>query len=322
MAKSSFIKKVLFLASVTGSLAAVNYFINNENNKNVNIITNKKSDVERLLYEWKYGNISYKKYGCGTPVLLIHELNCGASNMEWDRLYEELGSTNTVYMIDLLGCGLSDKPYITYTNYLFVQLISDFIEEVIGESVDIISSGNGSAISAMTFLNKQENVNKMIFINPDTSLLDNPNVIEHKKIYEYLMGIPVIGTTVFNYYFNKENSRKYTENKFVDPEDREYYENHSYINSHYNSSKSKYLFASMEKNMTDISIKNAVKAGDDRIMIICGESNSKKDDIINCYKFHNQKISTKVIGKSNSYPHIENAQSTLCAIKEFISGTN
>ena len=318
MAKSSLFKKVLFLASVTGSLAAVNYFINNENNKNTSIITNKKPDIERLIYQWKFGNISYKKCGSGKPLLLIHELNCGASNMEWDRLYGGLAEERTVYMIDLLGCGLSDKPYITYTNYLFVQLITDFIDEVIGESVDAISSGNGSAISAMSYLNKQDNINKMIFISPATSLLDNPNVIESKKIYEYLMGIPVIGTSVFNYYFNKENSKKNTENKFVDPENRDYYENHSYINSHYNSSKSKYLFASMEKNLTDISIKNAVKAADDKIMILCGESNADKDDIFRCYKFHNQKISTKIISKSNTYPHIENVESTLSAIKEFI----
>ncbi len=318
MAKSSLFKKVLFLASVTGSLAAVNYFINNENNKNTNIITDKKPDVERLLYEWKYGSISYKKCGTGKPLLLIHELSCGSSNMEWDRLYEGLSDNHTVYMIDLLGCGLSDKPYITYTNYLYVQLISDFIEEVVCESVDIISSGNGSAIAAMSHLNKKDNINKMIFISPSTSLLDNPNVIESKKIYEYLMGIPVLGTTVFNYYFNKENSKKNTENKFVDPEDREYYENHSYINSHYNSSKSKYLFASMEKNLTDISIKNAVKATDDKIMILCGESNADKDNIFSCYKLHNPKISTKIISKSNTYPHIENVESTLNAIKEFI----
>ena len=318
MAKSSLMKKVLFLASVTGSLAAVNYFINNENNKNINVITNKKPDVERHEYKWKFGNISYKKCGTGTPILLIHELNPGASSMEWERLYEGLAQNHTIYMIDLLGCGLSDKPYITYTNYLYVQLITDFIKEVINEKVDIISSGNGSAISAMTYVNEKDNINKMIFISPDTSLLDNPNVVESKKVYEYLMGIPVLGTTVFNYFFNKENSKKNTENKFVDPENREYYENHNYINSHYDSSKSKYLFASMEKNLTDISIKNAICKADDKIMILCGESNDEKNDIFNCYKYHNQKISTKIISKSKVYPHIENVDSTLEAIKEFI----
>lgn len=318
MAKSSLMKKVLFLASVTGSLAAVNYFINNENNKNAKIITNKKANVERFIFNWKYGNISYKKYGSGKPLLLIHELNPGGSNLEWDKLYEGLGEEHTVYMIDLLGCGLSDKPYITYTNYLYVQLITDFIKEIVGESVDIISSGNSSAIAAMSFLNNKENVKKMIFISPDTALLDNPSVIESKKIYECLMGIPVIGTTVYNYFFNKENTGKNTENKFIDAENKEYYENQIYINSHYNSSKSKYLFASMEKNLTDISITRAVCEAEDKILILCGESNDNKDNIIGCYKYHNQKISTNIISKSKVYPHIENVESTLAAIKDYI----
>ena len=318
MAKSNLFKKVAFLATVTGSLAAVNYFINNENNKNTNIITDKKSDVDRDVFEWKYGKVSYTKYGTGKPLLLIHELHPGSSNIEWERSYEAFGSDRCVYMIDLLGCGLSDKPYTTYTNYLYVQLITDFINEVIGESVDIIASGNSSAIAAMSFLNKKENVDKMVLINPSTSLLDNPNTEEHKKLYEYIVGIPVIGTSVFNYFHNKENSKKQTENKFVDAADREYYENNSYVNAHYDSSKSKYLFASMEKNLTEISIKNAIKDADDKIMILCGESNSDKNDIFSCYKYHNPKISTKSIYKANAYPHIENVNSTVEAIKKFL----
>lgn len=319
MAKSSLFNKVLFLASVTGSLAAVNYFINNENNKNISVLTNKKEDVERLIFDWKYGKISYKKCGNGKPIILLHELNTGASNIEWDRLYDGLCSTNTIYMIDLLGCGLSDKPYITYTNYLYVQLLTDFIENIVKDDVDIIASGNSSAISAMTYLNNKELINKMIFISPSTSLLDNPSVVERKKAYEYLMGIPVVGTTIYNFIHNKENSKKNTENKFVDPEDREYYENNNYINSHYDSSKSKYLFASMEKNLTDISIKKAIKAADDKIFILCGESNKDSEDIFKCYKYHNPKISTKIISKSNIYPHIENVDSTLEAIKEYLN---
>ena len=318
MAKSSLMKKVLFLASVTGSLAAVNYFINNENNKKIGLITNKKENVQRLNYNWKYGKISYKKCGEGSPIILIHELNCGASNIEWDKLYDGLCENHCVYMIDLLGCGLSDKPYITYTNYLYVQLITDFINDIVQNNADIIASGNSSAIAAMSLLNQSDSIDKIVMINPSTALLDNPNVIEHKKIYEYIVGIPVIGTTVYNYFYNKENSRKKSIDKFVDYENKEAYDESSYVNSHYDSSKSKYLFASMEKNLTDISIKNAIKSADNKILILCGESNKDSNGIFNCYKYHNQKISTKTISKSNIYPHIENADSTLESIKEYL----
>jgi len=318
MAKSGLMKKVLFLASVTGSLAAVNYFINNENNKKIGLITNKKENVQRLNYNWKYGKISYKKCGEGSPIILIHELDCGASNIEWDKLYEGLCENHCVYMIDLLGCGLSDKPYITYTNYLYVQLITDFINDIVQNNADIIASGNSSAIAAMSLLNQSDIINKIVMINPSTALLDNPNVIERKKIYEYVVGIPVIGTTVYNYFYNKENSRKKSVDKFVDYENKEAYDESSYVNSHYDSSKSKYLFASMEKNLTDISIKRAIENADDKVMILCGEYNPDKDDIEKCYQYHNEKISTKIISNSNAYPHIENAEETIKTIKDFL----
>ena len=47
---------------------------------------------------------------------------------------------HTVYTIDLLGFGRSEKPNLTYTNYLYVQLVTDFIQNIIGEKTDIIAS--------------------------------------------------------------------------------------------------------------------------------------------------------------------------------------
>ena len=39
------------------------------------------------FYEWKYGNIFYKKIGKGAPILLVHDLNPSSSSIEWDRIY-------------------------------------------------------------------------------------------------------------------------------------------------------------------------------------------------------------------------------------------
>ena len=92
------------------------------------------STVDNLLdynkynyYEWRFGKIAYKKQGTGTPILLIHDLNVGSSFYEWNNIVNHLSKTNTVYTIDLLGCGCSDKPNFTYTNFLYVQMISDLL---------------------------------------------------------------------------------------------------------------------------------------------------------------------------------------------------
>lgn len=79
-------------------------------------------------------NFLYKK-GSGSPVLLIHDMLPGACGYEWNRIEEELAMEHTVYTIDLLGCGRSEKPGMTYTNFVYVQVICDFIRNVIGEKL-------------------------------------------------------------------------------------------------------------------------------------------------------------------------------------------
>ena len=63
-------------------------------------------------YEWRFGKIYYRKKGHGTPVLLIHDLNVYSSAYEWNKVIDELAKTHTVYAVDLLGCGRSEKPII------------------------------------------------------------------------------------------------------------------------------------------------------------------------------------------------------------------
>ena len=93
-------------------------------------------------YSFKYGKVYYKVSGEGKPVLLIHDINESSSGMEWYRLEKELSKTNKVYTIDLLGCGRSEKPKLNYNSFLYVQLINDFIRDVIGEPTNIIATGN------------------------------------------------------------------------------------------------------------------------------------------------------------------------------------
>ena len=51
--------------------------------------------------------------------------------------------------MDLLGCGCSDRPKITYTNFLYVQLITDFIKAVIKQPTDVLTSGLSGSFAVM-----------------------------------------------------------------------------------------------------------------------------------------------------------------------------
>ena len=131
------------------------------------------STMKELLYSansnyfnWRFGKIFYTKRGSGTPVLLIHDMDCTSSDYEWREIVQKLSETHTVYTLDLLGCGRSDKPKMTYTNYLYVQLISDFIKNVIKHKTDIVSTGKTSSAVIMACYIDTQLFGNLILINP------------------------------------------------------------------------------------------------------------------------------------------------------------
>ena len=80
-------------------------------------INNYTGKTVKHTYSWKFGNIAYSTYGNydNPPLLLIHDLKSYSSGYEWDNTVHYLSKKHHLYVVDLLGCGHSDKPQITYT---------------------------------------------------------------------------------------------------------------------------------------------------------------------------------------------------------------
>ncbi|KAL4583213.1 hypothetical protein LXL04_007780 [Taraxacum kok-saghyz] len=100
-------------------------------------------------WEWRGYTINYLKYEAqndqksNPPLLLVHGF--GASVAHWRRNIPTLGQTNTVYAIDLLGFGASDKPPgFEYTMEAWAQLILDFVDEIVQRPTVLIGNSVGS----------------------------------------------------------------------------------------------------------------------------------------------------------------------------------
>ena len=143
-------------------------------------------------------NIYYQKTGSGSPLLLIHDLNHYSSSMEWDKVIDTLSREHTVYTIDLLGCGKSDKPAITYTCYLYVQLLTDFIRDIIGEKTDIVATGASVSFVTAACQNIADQICHIILVCPESirTLAKAPN---HKsKLLASIINLPIYGTFIYN----------------------------------------------------------------------------------------------------------------------------
>ena len=133
-------KKLVTLSVLTTMSGAAIYFLN-KTLDTAAVRKNLLASAEKEIFSWQFGDIFYTKKGTGTPMLLLHDLHCASSGREWQYIEDTLAQDHTVYTLDLLGCGRSDKPAITYTNFLYVQLIVTFIKQVIGCPTDVIASG-------------------------------------------------------------------------------------------------------------------------------------------------------------------------------------
>lgn len=103
-----------------------------------------------------------------------------------------------MYTIDLLGCGKSDKPAITYTCYLYVQLLTDFIRDIIGEKTDIVATGASVSFVTAACQNIADQIGHIILICPESirTLAKAPN---HKsKLLASIINLPIYGTFIYN----------------------------------------------------------------------------------------------------------------------------
>ena len=110
-------------------------------------------------------SIRYLKEGSGKKnLVLIHGL--GASAERWESVIPNFGKHFTVYVPDLIGFGLSDKPSVDYTTDLFVKFLSSFLDEVGVKTATVIGSSLGGQIAIEYASANPQSVEKLILVSP------------------------------------------------------------------------------------------------------------------------------------------------------------
>ena len=292
----------LLTALAAGTIHLINRFID---------ITAEMKNVLKSqngeFYESKNGRIFYTKRGSGSPILLIHYLNPISSSYEWCRIVKKLEKNHTVYTLDLLGCGRSDKPYLTYTNYLYVQIITDFIHNVIRSAPDVITTNNSISFAILAQNMNRGLMRRIIAINPPSigSFDRTPN--KYSSLKKILVELPIIGTFIYNVRTHESNIQKMmgeiyffksqlVSSKMIDA----YYES-----AHMNHSHGKYLMASIDGNYTDNAIRHALDKLDIPLCIIESRKLPNSSSIADSYEKVNSLIETAYISNAGLIPQLE-----------------
>ena len=252
-------------------------------------------------------------------LLLIHDTMPGASGYEWSRVEDQLAQEHTVYTLDLLGCGRSEKAGITYTNFLFVQIICDFIKNVIKEKTDIIASGFSCSFVTTAAAYDKESINKIMFINPVSMISLAQTTTKKDKLFKFFIELPIFGTFIYHIIVSRETINDFFLDKLyynpfhVDKDVLDAY----YEAAHKGGYYAKCLYSSQSAKYMNINIRHAVESIDNSIYIVEGEDEPNGAAIVEAYQKVNPAIESATIPCSKHFPHIENVEAFLEQVGAF-----
>lgn len=309
-------KRILFAVGVTtATIYTYNKFIESTATRK-NLLNRDNGE----FYTWKNGNIFYTKTGHGSPLLLIHDADSSASSAEWMKVLHRLEKNHTVYCIDLLGCGRSDKPAIEYTNYLYVQLISSFVKDVIQEKPTVVTTNMSASFVVMAAHMDNTLFNKIILINPvsmkQLDIIPNQTSKFKKRIVE----LPFIGTFIYNLMNNSTKideafrTRYYERPQLISSTMEDIY----YESAHIDGSNGRYFYSSLIGNYLNNHITHAIKNLSTPTLIIGSKEMKKYSLVLDDYHKVNPNLDILRITNGNLYPHMEIPEKIVSIIEYYV----
>src|SRR5918998_1815748 len=152
---------------------------------------------ETRYYRWRGRDLAYSVAGEGEALLLVHGVYAGASSFEFRRNFEELSKSFRVYAVDLLGCGMSERPSRRYGPEDVASQVEDFVRDEIGGSAHLVASSLTAALVMPAAVRSPRLFEKLVLICPTGyGTLDRPSGRLGDVIYGLFLA-PVLGNTLY-----------------------------------------------------------------------------------------------------------------------------
>ena len=140
--------------------------------------------------------LHYQQTGLGRPLIFIHGLL--EDYRIWRHVTPGLTYGNTVYELDLMGFGLSEKPQDkTYDLDTYLSQLTTYIENFHLENIILAGHDFGAVIAAAYALQSPTNVHKLILMSAPIS------AHESLPLNIRLLGVPLIGSLLSEDWFLK-----------------------------------------------------------------------------------------------------------------------
>ncbi|KAB8509367.1 hypothetical protein FH972_025407 [Carpinus fangiana] len=192
-----------------------------------------KERCEKWEWKGKYSInyfVSHSK-NSNPPLLLVHGF--GASIPHWRRNIRTLAQNSTVYAIDLLGFGASDKPAnFSYTMETWAQLILDFLDEIVQKPTVLIGNSVGSLACVIAASESSRSLVRGLVLLNCAGGMNNKAIVDDWRIklllpllwlFDFLLRQRGIASAIFQNVRKRENLKSillsvYGNKEYVDEE--------------------------------------------------------------------------------------------------------
>ena len=165
-------------------------------------------------FDWRDRRVAFTKRGKGPPILLIHGIHAAGWSYEWRNNVDALAQTNTVYTLDLLGFGMSERPAIRYSARLYISLISDFVSRVIDAPTVLVASSLSGAYAIVLAARDPHRFPAVALIAPSGLVRLNEPVGLGGEAGRLAVDTPIAGTAMFNALVSRPQLRRYLNNAY------------------------------------------------------------------------------------------------------------
>jgi len=197
--------------ALLGAAAAYNAFARKDVDQLTNLIGGEEGG-----FDWRGRRVAFTKRGSGPPMLLIHGIHAAAWSYEWLDNVDHLAKGNTVYTIDLLGFGRSDRPAIRYSARLYISLLSDFVHQVIGEPCILVATSLSGAYAIVLAARDPQRFPALALIAPTGLVRLNKVAGVGGEAGRLAVDAPIVGTAMFNAVVSRRSIKSYLEKSYAD----------------------------------------------------------------------------------------------------------
>lgn len=276
-------------------------------------------DTQR--YQWSGGEIVFHRLGdSGPAVMLIHSLGPGHSAHQWRRIAESLSDEYTVFVPDLVGWGDSGRPQINYDDDFYIELLLDFVADVVQRRVSLVAAGLPAAYAIQVAVDHPEQIESLGLVVPLGLGLhgDEPDLKD--AVVHRLLRLPVLGTSALNLFTSRAGIGHHLRREvFHDPElvTDELIERH-YRASHLDGAQAS--LAAYVAGYLNHDVSRTVSRVDLPVWIGWGrEARSPAVESADLWLRELPNAELEVIGGAGAAPHVEDPDSFSRSLSDFLA---